>query len=298
MKKDNYPNIEKMYDEEIEKNSLLSTEEEIDLFNKYKSGDMDAKKKIIESNLRLVRKISSEFETKKLDKLDLIQEGSLGLIRAVETFDLSKNNKFSTYATVCVENAIKRAIMDKDRTIRIPVYMHENIILITNALQKLRNDLCREPSFEDLSKEVGLTLDEIIKIFRLVKKVISLDEPVKFNDEMHILDTVEDPKSTISYEYTDAAQKEREQVIKEVLEKLSDKQRVVLEKRYGLNGEDPDTLINIAKELGVSKETVRKRQNDALSILQKPSNLKTLSGVTPWVNEYDVGEKPKEKVRK
>ncbi len=257
----------RMYLREIGQISLISGEEEIELAKRIERGDEVAKKKLAEANLRLVVSIAKKYVGRGLSLLDLIQEGNIGLLRAVEKFDYRRGYKFSTYATWWIRQAITRAIADQARTIRIPVHMVETINKLIRTQRQLVQDLGREPLPEEIAAEMGLPVDKVEHVIKISQETVSLEAPVGEEEDSQLGDFIEDVNA-ISPE--DAATHEllKEQ-IKEILVGLSPREQKILRMRFGLENGRTHTLEEVGQEFGVTRERIRQIEAKALSRLRE-----------------------------
>ncbi len=251
---------------EISKVRLLTAQKEVDLAKRIERGDLDAKQKMVESNLRLVVSIAKNYRNQGLPFLDLIQEGTLGLVRAAEKFDYRKGFKFSTYATWWIRQAIARALADKARTIRIPVHVVEKLNKIRRAERSLVTELGREPTPEEISDNVtGIEPDEVDSIKRSAQAPVSLEKPVGDEGESEFGQFIADERAESPYER--AAEILTKEALREALENLSYRERRVLELRYGLGGEHPRTLDEVGRTFNVTRERIRQIENQCLNKL-------------------------------
>ncbi|HPU68415.1 MAG TPA: RNA polymerase sigma factor RpoD [Acetomicrobium flavidum] len=264
----------RMYLREIGKIPLLTPEEEIELAKRVEEGDGEAKKKLIEANLRLVVSIAKKYIGRGLSFLDLIQEGNLGLIRAVEKFDYRKGFKFSTYATWWIRQAITRAIADQARTIRIPVHMVETINKLIRVSRQLVQQLGREPTTEEIAQALGLPPEKVEDIQRIAQEPVSLETPIGEEEDSQLGDFLEDKESPNPEEAT-AGQLLREQ-LEEMLDELTEREREVLRLRFGLEDGHAHTLEEVGKRFNVTRERIRQIEAKALRKLRHPSRSKRL----------------------
>ena len=260
----------RLYLREIGKIPLLSNEEEVDLAYRIVKGEKKAKDKMVEANMRLVVSIAKRYSGRGLDFLDLIQEGNTGLLRAVEKFDPDKGFKFSTYATWWIRQAITRAIADQARTIRIPVHMVETINKVLRATRKLTNELNREPTVEEIAKEMGMEPEKIDYVMKIKQDIASLDATVgrDGDDEDSVLGDFIEDEGRVSPEDAAAAQMLKEQIA-EILSSLSEREQKVVKLRFGIGGGRPHTLEEVGAEFSVTRERIRQIEAKALSKLRK-----------------------------
>ena len=264
----------RMYLKEIGKVPLLSAEDEIELAKKMEEGDQDAKKRLAEANLRLVVSIAKRYVGRGMLFLDLIQEGNLGLIKAVEKFDYRKGYKFSTYATWWIRQAITRAIADQARTIRIPVHMVETINKLIRVSRQLLQELGREPTPEEIAEEMNMPPDRVREILKISQEPVSMETPIGEEEDSHLGDFIEDDKVPVP---SDAAAFTllKEQLV-EVLGTLTEREQKVLRLRFGLDDGRARTLEEVGKEFNVTRERIRQIEAKALRKLRHPSRSRKL----------------------
>ena len=264
----------RMYLKEIGKVPLLSAEEEIELAKRMENGDQEAKKRLAEANLRLVVSIAKRYVGRGMLFLDLIQEGNLGLIKAVEKFDYRKGYKFSTYATWWIRQAITRAIADQARTIRIPVHMVETINKLIRVSRQLLQELGREPTPEEISEEMGMPVDRVREILKISQEPVSLETPIGEEEDSHLGDFIQDDNVPVPAEAASFTLL-REQLV-EVLGTLTEREQKVLRLRFGLDDGRARTLEEVGKEFNVTRERIRQIEAKALRKLRHPSRSRKL----------------------
>ena len=264
----------RMYLKEIGKVPLLSAEEEIELAQRMADGDIEARRRLAEANLRLVVSIAKRYVGRGMLFLDLIQEGNLGLIKAVEKFDYTKGYKYSTYATWWIRQAITRAIADQARTIRIPVHMVETINKLIRASRHLLQELGREPSVEEIAEEMNMPLDKVREIMKIAQEPVSLETPIGEEEDSHLGDFIPDndapaPSEAASFMLL------KEQLV-DVLNTLTSREEKVLRLRFGLDDGRARTLEEVGKEFNVTRERIRQIEAKALRKLRHPTRSKKL----------------------
>ncbi len=264
----------RMYLKEIGQIRLLSAEEEVELAKRVSEGDQAAKNKLTEANLRLVVSIAKKYSGRGLHILDLIQEGNTGLIRAVDKFDWTKGNKFSTYATWWIRQAITRAIADQARTIRVPVHMVEVINKATRCNRKLVQELGREPTVEEIAAELNLPVEKIIEANRTAADTLSLDTPVGDEEDTSIGSFVEDERTPGPADATSNAL--LAEALKEILDTLTEREADVLRMRFGMYDGRTHTLEEVGQIFGVTRERIRQIENKAIRKLRHPSRAKKI----------------------
>jgi len=257
----------RLYLRSIGRVDLLTADQEIELAKRIERGDMGAKRHMVEANLRLVVSIAKGYLGRGLSFLDLIQEGSLGLIRAVEKFDYRRGYKFSTYATWWIRQAVTRAIADKARTIRIPVHMVEKLNRVTHVERQLVQRLGREPEPAEIAAELKVSVREVRDILRVAQMPISLEKPVGDEDESELGDFVAD--ETVESPFESATENLQREDIQRALDALPERERQVIELRYGLRGHEPLTLEEVGRAFGVTRERVRQIENNTLKKLKQ-----------------------------
>jgi RNA polymerase primary sigma factor len=256
----------RLYLREIGKVPLLTADQEVSLAKRIERGDESAKQHMIEANLRLVVSIAKGYLGRGLSFLDLIQEGSLGLIRAVEKFDYRKGFKFSTYATWWIRQAVTRAIADKARTIRIPVHMVEKLNKVVHIERQLVQRLGREPQPDEIAEELEMTTDEVREILRMAQHPVSLEKPIGEEEDSELGDFVEDEQAESPFD--SASLTLRRSDIEQALSSLPERERRVIELRFGLDGSQPCTLEEVGKAFGVTRERIRQIENNTLKKLE------------------------------
>lgn len=264
----------RMYLKEIGRVNLLSADEEVKLALRIEQGDEEAKRSLAEANLRLVVSIAKRYVGRGMLFLDLIQEGNMGLIKAVEKFDHRKGFKFSTYATWWIRQAITRAIADQARTIRIPVHMVETINKLVRVQRQLLQDLGREPTPEEIGEDMDLTPEKVREILKIAQEPVSLETPIGEEDDSHLGDFIEDHEATSPSEH--AAYELLKEQLEDVLDTLTDREENVLRLRFGLDDGRTRTLEEVGKVFGVTRERIRQIEAKALRKLRHPSRSKRL----------------------
>ena len=264
----------RMYLKEIGRVNLLTADEEKELALRIEKGDEEAKQRLAEANLRLVVSIAKRYVGRGMSFLDLIQEGNMGLMKAVEKFDYTKGFKFSTYATWWIRQAITRAIADQARTIRIPVHMLETINKLIRIQRQMLQDLGREPIPEEIGAEMDMPTEKVREILKIAQEPVSLETPIGEEDDSHLGDFIEDEGATSPADHA-AYQLLREQ-IKSVLDTLTDREENVLKLRFGLEDGQTRTLEEVGKVFGVTRERIRQIEAKALRKLRHPSRSKQL----------------------
>ena len=264
----------RMYLKEIGRVELLTADEEVEIAKRIENGDKIAKQELAEANLRLVVSIANRYVGRGMSFLDLIQEGNMGLMKAVEKFDYTKGFKFSTYATWWIRQAITRAIADQARTIRIPVHMVETINKLVRIQRTLLQDLGREPTPEEIGAEMDLPTEKVREILKIAQEPVSLETPIGEEDDSHLGDFIED-EGAMSPESFTASSLLREQ-LEDVLDTLTDREENVLRLRFGLDDGNIRTLEQVGKVFGVTRERIRQIEAKALRKLRHPSRSKQL----------------------
>ncbi len=264
----------RMYLKEIGRVPLLTAEEEVELAKRIEAGDEEAKRKLAEANLRLVVSIAKRYVGRGMLFLDLIQEGNLGLIKAVEKYDWRKGYKFSTYATWWIRQAITRAIADQARTIRIPVHMVETINKLIRVQRQLVQQLGREPTAEEIAREMGIEEERVREIMKIAQEPVSLETPIGEEEDSHLGDFIEDQEAPAPAE--EASYTLLKEQLEDVLSTLTEREQEVLRLRFGLDDGRPRTLEEVGQMFGVTRERIRQIEAKALRKLRHPSRSKKL----------------------
>jgi len=264
----------RMYLKEIGKVRLLTAVEEVQLAKRIKKGDLAAKRKLVEANLRLVVSIAKKYVGRGMLFLDLIQEGNLGLIRAVEKFDHTKGYKFSTYATWWIRQAITRAIADQARTIRIPVHMVETINKLIRVQRQLLQKMGREPTPEEIGKKLNFSPEKVREIMKISQEPVSLETPIGEEEDSHLGDFIED--SEVEAPSDAASFTLLQEQLQDVLNTLNERERKVIQLRFGLQDGHPRTLEEVGREFGVTRERIRQIESKTLSKLRHPNRSSAL----------------------
>jgi len=256
----------KLYLKDIQKTNLLTAEEERALARRIDDGDMAARDKMIESNLRLVVKIAKRYMNRGLPFLDLIEEGNLGLIKAVERFKLSKECRFSTYATWWIRQSIERALVNQSRTIRLPVHVSDDINKLIKITRELVRDLNREPQVKEVADVMGVDPSYVRRLMVLLKKTYSIEHPMGENNDYSLIDTIEDTSVVNPLELAEWLNKFR--IITDLLATLNDNEKEIIALRFGLDDRDPQTLDTIGRQFGVTRERIRQIEAKSLEKLR------------------------------
>ena len=256
----------KLYLKDIQKTNLLTAEEERALARRIDDGDMAARDKMIESNLRLVVKIAKRYMNRGLPFLDLIEEGNLGLIKAVERFKLSKECRFSTYATWWIRQSIERALVNQSRTIRLPVHVSDDINKLIKITRELVRDLNREPQVKEVADVMGVESAYVRRLMVLLKKTYSIEHPMGENNDYSLIDTIEDTSVVSPLELAEWLNKFR--IITDLLATLNDNEKEIIALRFGLDDRDPQTLDTIGRQFGVTRERIRQIEAKSLEKLR------------------------------
>ena len=264
----------RMYLKEIGQIKLLNLEEELELADRIGEGDQEAKNILAEANLRLVVSIAKRYVGRGMLFLDLIQEGNIGLMKAVEKFDVSKGYKFSTYATWWIRQAITRAIADQARTIRVPVHMVETINKLARIQRQLTLELNREPSEEELAKKMNMSIEKVREIYKISQDPVSLETPIGEEDDSHLGDFIKDERNLSPEEF--ATNEMLKDEISEVLLTLTEREEKVIRLRFGLEDGKPRTLEEVGQMFGVTRERIRQIEAKALRKLRHPSRSRKL----------------------
>jgi RNA polymerase primary sigma factor len=257
----------KIYLRDIQRSPLLTAETEKELARKIEQGDMAARNKMIESNLRLVVKISKRYLNRGLPFLDLIEEGNLGLMKAVERFSLAKECRFSTYATWWIRQSIERALVNQSRTIRLPVHISDDISRMLKCSRRLSQELHREPTVQELADALEIKAMHIRKLMILLKRTCSIDTPIGDGNDFFLVDTIEDSSTTSPSELLENI--DRYGTIAQHFDKLSENERTILGLRFGLDDQEPQTLDTIGQSFGVTRERIRQIEAKSIEKLKR-----------------------------
>jgi RNA polymerase primary sigma factor len=257
----------RIYLDEIRRTRLLTAEEELDLARKVSEGDEDARGLMIESNLRLVVNIAKRYMNRGLPLLDLIEEGNMGLIRAVEKFDYERGFRFSTYATWWIRQAIERAIVNQARIIRLPVHVSEDITLILKTERRLVQELGCDPTMQDVAERLGLPLTKVQYIYQLVRRTSSIETPIGEDDDQELMDLIQDEKAVMPSEQIE--DERRLSLILSWLDELLENEKEIIVLRFGLDNGEPKTLESIGQRYGVTRERIRQIEASALRKLRR-----------------------------
>jgi RNA polymerase primary sigma factor len=269
----------KLYLKEIQKTNLLTAADERELALKISQGDMAARDRMIESNLRLVVKIAKRYMNRGLPFLDLIEEGNMGLIKAVERFKLSKECRFSTYATWWIRQSIERALVNQSRTIRLPVHVSDDINKLIKVTRELVPQLSREPKVEEIAAAMGIEPAYVRRLMVLVKKTYSIEHPMGENNDYSLIDTIEDPSALNPLNL--AEDLDRFKHVSEWMSTLSEAEQEILSLRFGLNDREPQTLDTIGRKFGVTRERIRQIEAKSLEKLRRIMAEKRAAGQEP-----------------
>ena len=256
----------KLYLKDIQKTKLLTAEQERELAQKISEGDMAARDRMIESNLRLVVKIAKRYMNRGLPFLDLIEEGNLGLIKAVERFKLSKECRFSTYATWWIRQSIERALVNQSRTIRLPVHISDEINKLVKVSREVGHELNREPQVSEVAEAMGVEPAFVRRLMVLLKKTYSIEHPMGENSDYSLIDTIEDDSAINPLEL--AEQLNRYHVVATLIDNLNDNEKEILALRFGLDDREPQTLDTIGRQFGVTRERIRQIEAKTLEKLR------------------------------
>ena len=271
---DGSQDVVKTYLKEMGRYDLLTPDEEIDLFKRISEGDVAAKNEVITRNLRLVVSIAKKYTGRGMAMEDLIQEGNLGLIKAVEKFDINLGYRFSTYATWWIRQAVTRAIADQARTIRIPVHMTELLARINNTSKNLTNEFGRNPTAAEIAEAMNMPVDKVVDGLKLISNTVSLDTPVGEDEDSTVQEFVADDKTDDPF--TVAAQDALRTSVSEVLSTLTDRERQVIELRFGFGTNRVHTLEEVGQKMGVTRERIRQIESKALRKMRHPTRSKNL----------------------